>query len=317
MLRKGLAGLLLVLAASAAFAQAFGPAVTINGVEIPRSKVQAQADHLINQRGLGSGGMTQPSAYRKIQEEVIEQIVVQELLWQEAQRRGTVVGDAEVDQEFAKLKSSFDSELAFTFKIEEGGFTEETFRENIRQQMSVQNMIANDITEGVTVDDAAVETFYDENLDQMAIPERVHARHILVKFESGNDESRAAAEQKLAELAAQVEAGESFALLAIEHSEGPSGQKGGDLGYFERGQMVKEFDEVAFGAEPGAVVGPVETQFGLHLIKVEEHTAPGTVPLVEVEPKIREYLVQQTLYSTVEQLVEDLRANGDVEIHLF
>ena len=317
MLRKGLAGLLLVLAASAAFAQAFGPAVTINGVEIPRSKVQAQADHLINQRGLGSGGMTQPSAYRKIQEEVIEQIVVQELLWQEAQRRGTVVGDAEVDQEFAKLKSSFDSELAFTFKIEEGGFTEETFRENIRQQMSVQNMIANDITEGVTVDDAAVETFYDENLDQMAIPERVHARHILVKFESGNDESRAAAEKKLAELAEQVEAGESFALLAIEHSEGPSGQKGGDLGYFERGQMVKEFDEVAFGAEPGAVVGPVETQFGLHLIKVEEHTAPGTVPLVEVEPKIREYLVQQTLYSTVEQLVEDLRANGDVEIHLF
>ena len=317
MLKKGLAGLLLVFAASAAYAQAFGPAVTINGVEVPRSKVQAQADHLIDQRGIGSGGITQPSAYRKIQEEVIEQIVVQELLWQEAQRRGTVVGDAEVDQEFAKLKSSFDSELAFTFKIEEGGFTEETFRENIRQQMSVQNMIANDITEGVTVDDAAVETFYNENLDQMAIPERVHARHILVKFESGNDESRAAAEQKLAELAAQVEAGESFALLAIEHSEGPSGQKGGDLGYFERGQMVKEFDEVAFGAEPGAVVGPVETQFGLHLIKVEEHTAPGTVPLVEVEPKIREYLVQQTLYSTVEQLVEDLRANGDVEIHLF
>ena len=317
MLKKGLAGLLLVCLATAVNAQGFGPAVTINGIEIPRSKVQAQADHLINQRGLGSGGMTQPSAYRKIQEEVIEQIVVQELLWQEAQRRGTVVGDAEVDQEFAKLKSSFDSELAFTFKIEEGGFTEETFRENIRQQMSVQNMIANDITEGVTVDDAAVETFYDENLEQMAVPERVHARHILVKFESGNDESRAAAEQKLAELAAQVEAGESFALLAIEHSEGPSGQKGGDLGYFERGQMVKEFDDVAFEAEPGSIVGPVETQFGLHLIKVEEHTAPGTVPLAEVEPKIREYLVQQTLYSTVEQLVEDLRANGDVEIHLF
>ena len=306
-----------MFAASAACAQAFGPAVTINGVEVPRAKVQAQADHLINQRGIGSGGITQPSAYRKIQEEVIEQIVVQELLWQEAQRRGTVVGDDEVDQELAKLKSSFDSELAFTFKIEEGGFTEKTFRENVRQQMSVQNMIANDITESVTVEDAAVETFYNENLEQMAVPERVHARHILVKFEAGKEESRAAAEDKLADLAAQVEAGESFALLAIEHSEGPSGQKGGDLGYFERGQMVKEFDEVAFGAAPGAVVGPVETQFGLHLIKVEDHTAPGTVPLAEVEPQIRDYLQQQTLYSTVEQLVEDLRANGDVQVHLF
>ena len=317
MLKKGLAGLLLVFLATAANAQGFGPAVTINGVEIPRAKIQAQTDHLVNQRGLGSGGLTQPSAFRKIQEEIVEQVIVQELLWQEAQRRGAVVSDTEVDQEFARLKSSFDSELAFTFKIEEGGFTEQSFRENIRQQMSVQHMIANDITEGVTVDAAVVETFYNENIEQMAVPERVHARHILVKFESGNDESRAAAENKLAELAAQVEAGESFALLAIEHSEGPSGQKGGDLGYFERGQMVKEFDEAAFGAAPGAVVGPVETQFGLHLIKVEEHTAPGTVPLAEVEPKIREYLQQQTLYSAVEALIEDLRANGDVDIHLW
>lgn len=317
MLKKGLAGLLLVFLATVVNAQGFGPAVTINGVEIPRSKAQAQVDHLINQRGIGSGGITQPSAYRKIQEEVMEQIVVQELLWQEAQRRGTVIGDEKVDQEVAKLKSSFDSELAFTFKIEEGGFTEKTFRENIRQQMSVQHMIANDITEGITVDDAAVEAFYNENLEQMAVPERVHARHILVKFEAGNDASRAAAEKKLADLEAQVEAGESFALLAIEHSEGPSGQKGGDLGYFERGQMVKEFDDAAFGAKPGSIVGPVETQFGLHLIKVEEHTAPSTVPLTEVEPKIREYLAQQKLYSTVEQLIEDLRANGNVEIHLF
>jgi parvulin-like peptidyl-prolyl isomerase len=301
MLKKGLTGLLLVFVSSAAVSQSFGPAVTINDVEVPRSKVQAQADHLINQRGIGSGGITQPSAYRKIQEEVIEQIVVQD----------------EVDRELDRLKSSFESELAFTFKIEEGGFTEQTFRENIRQQMSVQGMIANDITESITVDATAIETFYNENLEQMAVPERVHARHILVKFESGNDESRAAAEKKLAGLAAQVKAGESFALLAIEHSEGPSGQKGGDLGYFERGQMVQEFDEVAFGAEPGSIVGPVETQFGLHLIKVEEHTAPGTVPLAEVEPQIREYLVQQTLYGTVEQLVEDLRATGDVEVHLW
>ena len=102
MLKKGLAGLLLVCLATVVNAQGFGPAVTINGVEIPRSKVQAQADHLINQRGIGSGGITQPSAYRKIQEEVIEQIVVQELLWQDAQRRGTVVGDEKVEQEVAK-----------------------------------------------------------------------------------------------------------------------------------------------------------------------------------------------------------------------
>lgn len=317
MFRKGLTGLVIVFMATSASAQGFGPAVTINGVEIPRAKVQAQTDHLVNQRGLGSGGITQPGAYQKIQEEVVEQVVVQELLWQEAQRRDVVVEDTVVEAEFQQLKKKFDSEMAFTFKIEEGGFTEETFRENIRQQMSVQNMISNDIAAKVVVDDAAIKEFYDANITEMAIPERVHARHILVKFDTSDAEARAAAEERLAKIRAKLDVGESFALVAIEHSEGPSSDKGGDLGYFGRGQMVKEFEDVAFTLEPGKVSGPVETQFGLHLIKVEDHVAEGVAPIADVQDKIRDYLAQQKLYSTVEQLIEDLRANGNVEIHLF
>ena len=116
--------LLLLIAAQSASAQGFGPAVTIDGVEFSRTKIEAQVDHLINQRGLGSGGITQPQTYRQIQEEVVEQIVVQELLWQEAKRRSFIVSEEEVGSELEKLKGSFDTTLAFQFKIKEGGFTE-------------------------------------------------------------------------------------------------------------------------------------------------------------------------------------------------
>ena len=88
---------------------------------------------------------------------------------------------------------------------------------------------------------------------------QVHAAHILVK---GEDKAR--------ELLAKVNAGESFSELAKKHSDCPSGKKGGDLGWFGRGQMVKEFEDAAFNGQKGATVGPVKTQFGFHLIKILE-----------------------------------------------
>ena len=86
----------------------YGPAVSVNGVDIPRAKVMAQTNHLINARGMGSGGITQPGTYRQIQDEVIEQLVVQELLWQEAKRKNFVVPEEDVDAAMAQAKSGFD-----------------------------------------------------------------------------------------------------------------------------------------------------------------------------------------------------------------
>jgi peptidyl-prolyl cis-trans isomerase C len=317
MKRQTIFGILALLAGVAVNAQGFGPAATINSVEIARLKVQMQSDHLVNQRGLGSGGITQPSAYRAIQEEIVERLIVQELLWQEAQRRGIVAGDDEVQAQLDKMKGGFENEMAFQFSIKEGGFTEETFRENIRQQRSVQNMIAGDITNSIVIDDTAVEQFYTENKDKMGIEEQIRARHILIKATGEDSAAKAVALEKIAVIQKRLDAGESFALVAIETSEGPSGSKGGDLGLFGRGQMVAAFEEVAFALQPGEVSGPVETQFGIHLIKLEERVAAETVPLETASPRIREYLSQQELYKSVETLITDLRETGDVKIHLW
>lgn len=310
-------GVVLLLSGFAANAQGFGPAATINGTEISRAKVQAQVDHLVNLRGMGSGGITQPSAYRKLQEEVIEQLIVQELLWQEAQRHRIVVSDAEVDEELSKLKNGFETEREFKFSIEAGGFTEETFRENIRQQRSVQSMIANEITKASVADDAEVEAFYNDNLDKMSVPEQIRARHILIKMDGDDDAAKAAAMVKINAIEKRLEAGESFPLVAIDTSEGPSGAKGGDLGLFGRGQMVGAFEEAAFALEPGEVSGPVETQFGFHLIKLEERVAAEQVPFETASLQIRDYLSQQKLQQTVEGLIVNLRETGDVQVLLW
>jgi len=318
MIRTAFIGAALLAFAQNAAGQLYGPAATVGDAEIPRAKVEAQVNHLVEVRGLGSGGITQPSTYRQIQEEVIEQLIVQELLWQEARRRDLIVDDSVVDTELQGLKGQFGSDMTFQFRIKEGGFTEDTFRENIRQQRSVQMMISEEIIPSIEIDDVQIAAFYEENIDSMQVEDQVRARHILISLEGDADGvARAQALAKIESIRTQVNEGASFAILATEHSEGPSAARGGDLGYFGRGAMVAAFEEAAFGLEPGEVSGVVETEFGLHLIKLEDRIEQVSVSLAEATPQIRDYLGQQALAESLESMVETLRAENKVQINLW
>ena len=100
----------------------------------------------------------------------------------------------------------------------------------------------------------------------------------------------------------------SFEDAAKKHSTCPSGQKGGDLGEFGRGQMVKEFEDATFSAEIGKIVGPVKTQFGYHLIKVEKRSDAGAASFDEVKESIRKMLMQQKQQEVYNAKVEELKA---------
>jgi peptidyl-prolyl cis-trans isomerase C len=308
--------LALTMIAGTAMAQLIGPAVTINGVSISREKVQAQVDHLINQRGMGSGGITQPSVYQQIRSEVAEQLIVQELLWQEAQRRGFVAEDQLVDDRLQEMKSGFDREQDFLFRIEEGGFTEKTYREDIKQQVSVRQLVAEGLAEETAVSDEDVEDFYNSNSELMGAPIEVHARHILISPESTSLADHQAAKAEADSILAEIREGADFIELATKRSEGPSAVKGGDLGYFGPGDMVPPFEKAAFAMQPGEVSEVVQTQFGYHVIRLEDRRGGATVPLNEAADQIRSYLGQQALENAIGDLVTRLRDEGEVEIYL-
>ena len=299
--------------AGSAWAQSFGPAVTINGENIPRDKFQAQVDHMINQRGLNSGGITQPAVFKQIQQEVVDQLIVQELLWQEAKRRNFIVEDEVVNERLQQMKSKFDTEQAFQFKIQAGGFTEETYREDIRQQVSVQRMISQGIASGISISDEDVEDFYKTNIDQMQRPIAVHARHILIKPASTDPEALQAAKDEADKILAEIRAGGDFVKLATDRSQAPSAPQGGDLGYFGAGQMVEPFEKAAFSLQQGEISELVQTQFGYHIIRLEDRRGGDTAPVEDVADQIRAYLGQQKLQSEVETLVMTLRNVGEVQ----
>lgn len=162
----------------------------------------------------------------------------------------------------------------------------------------------------VAVTDEAMHKVYDEAVKQMGQEKEVHARHILIRVTPGDEKASQAAEEKIKAVIARLKKGEDFATVAKEVTEDPSGKaNGGDLGYFTKDQMVPEFAEVAFKLEKGQISEPVKTQFGWHVIKVEDTRMKQPPKFDEVKPQIEQYVVRKAQAD----LVTKLRADAKIE----
>lgn len=165
-----------------------------------------------------------------------------------------------------------------------------------RKEILAQLAVAESI-KGITVTNEEAQAYYEANKSQFLTGETVQAKHILV-----------ATEDKCNEILEMITKGDkSFEDAAKELSTCPSGQKGGDLGSFGRGQMVKEFEDAAFNAEIGHIVGPVKTQFGYHLIKVEKKNASQTSSFENVADSIKQSLIKQKQNDLYAEKIKELK----------
>lgn len=204
------------------------------------------------------------------------------------QFRGQFLEQLIIYRAYAKMAEDMKLDETETFKK-----VMETARKDVLADMAI-----NETLKGITVTDEEVKAFYETNPQHFEKGAAVSAKHILV-----------AEEQNCQEILDAIVKGEKeFEAAAKEYSTCPSGANGGDLGEFGKGQMVKEFEEAAFAAEIGEVVGPVKTQFGYHLIKVEKKSDASVIPFAEVEEKIRRTVLQQKQNLAYTEKVEELKA---------
>src|SRR5262252_1775006 len=157
----------------------------------------------------------------------------------------------------------------------------------------------------------ALRKIYEDATKNMGGQQEVHARHILFRVNDPNDQAASkAAEDKVKNTIERIKKGEDFATLAKALTEDPSGkQDGGDLGYFTRDQMVPEFSEVAFTLEKGQLSGPIKTQFGWHVLKVEDKRMREPPPFDQVRGEIERFASRKAQVD----LVTKLRASAKVE----
>ena len=159
--------------------------------------------------------------------------------------------------------------------------------------------------------DANLHKVYDDATKQMGAEQEVHARHILFRVMNPTDAAASkAAEAKVKAVIDRVKKGEDFAKLANELTEDPSGKEnGGDLGYFTKDQMVPEFSDIAFKLDKGQVSDPVKTQFGWHVLKVEDKRKRQPPAFDKVRDQVENYAVRKAQV----ELVGKLRADAKIE----
>lgn len=174
--------------------------------------------------------------------------------------------------------------------------------EMAKKEILIQTSISK-IMSDVTVTDSELEEYYKANQQMFTNQPTVTAKHILVDTL-----------EKATDIKTEIVNGKAFEEAAVEHSTCPSNAQGGSLGSFTRGQMVPEFEDAAFGLEIGVVSEPVQTQFGYHLIKVEDKIESAVKPFSEVKDMIKERVLQEKQALKYTNFVNELKEKNQVEI---
>lgn len=247
---------------------------------------------------------------------VLERLINFRLLLQEARARGIEVAPAEVDAQMAALARRFPSADALREALIIRGVTLEMLRDDARRDLRVGKLVAAETGRDVTVPDDDVRRFYDQNLERFRQPEAARASHIFVRVGTDLDEkARNGLRVKAESLKRLALRGDDFAMLARNYSEDrATGQRGGDLGWFAKGQTPKEFDEAVFTLQPNEIGGPVKTSDGYHIVKMHERRAARVQGFDEVASDIAAFLLRQKQEQLTVTLINQLRAKAKIDI---
>ena len=232
-------------------------------------------------------------------QETLDYLITQKIFELEAEKQKVNVSGEDIDQELQDLKDYYGGEEALNQILATNGMTLDDLKERLITNVQIKKLLEPEIN--ITEDE--MKEYFNTNKDTFGEPEQVKARHILV-----------ADEETAKEVMGKLDAGEDFAELAKEYSIDPgSKENGGELGFFGRGDMVPEFDEAAFSLAAGEISEPVKTDFGYHIIQVEEKKEAIEANYEDNKNEIKDILFDQKMQSTYGPWLEDKRSQYKIE----
>lgn len=286
----------------------------VNGTVITEGEYLRELDRY-SERIESTGSSLDEMDMSEVKKVVIENIIGMILMYQKSREEGITLEKDAVDNEFEKIKAQYSDEKSFKEFLEQNNVSEEIIRIQIVRGMTIQKFLKQQFIDTTTIDDTEVKSFYDNNPNQFKRPEAVNVSHIIIKVDPEADkDQRKTAKDTLEKIAGQIKSGEDFSALAKEYSQGPSSENGGHLGFIQRGQTLKQFEEAAFALEPGNVSDIVETEAGYHLIKVTDRQREGSFSFDEVKDSLKSFLKERKILDSISKYVSKLRAEADVKI---
>lgn len=284
-------------------------------VALVNDEVITEAD--VNQRvndALEDGEGALPSAgdAEGMHETILQRLIEQRLILQEAKRAGIVASSDQVALRVDALRKRFATEEEFQQSLVDSNLNEEQLKEKIRDQLLVRQLIDAKVRAKVVVSPQEVSRELAQHPDRAKPGDRVRASDILVRVgETRSEEQARALIQRLKQQASQ---GADFAALAKQHSEDPHAGEGGAMGWVAQGELLPELDAALFTLTPGEVSEPIQTRLGFHLLKVEERRAASSLSVTEANMAIYEQMFQQKFERAFSRWLNELKRDAYIEI---
>jgi len=275
-----------------------GAVAVVDGSEVTRTSLdellaRAKKSYTAQQREFPKAGTAE---YQQLQTQAVAFLVQREEYAREADELGVEVTEAQITTKIADVKKQYfgGDQKRFEEGLQAQGYTEDSLRADIRAQLFTEGIYAK-VTKAVTVSDADVKKFYDDNKDRYTVAESRSVRHILVKTKAEADR-----------IHAQLADGADFAALAKQSSIDPGSKDQGGKLTVSRGQTVKPFDTAAFALKTNELSQPIKTQYGFHLIQPLAAVKPASVtPFDQVKAQIRTQLTSERKNTAVNEWVSD------------
>jgi peptidyl-prolyl cis-trans isomerase C len=266
---------------------------TVGDVRITQDQVNRMMD------GLDKPGLS-PSELRG---EAIEELIAQELLYQEAERRGIEIGEAEVAAQMDLLRREFLSQQAFEEAKKNGDLSDQAIRRQLRRDLAIARLLNAEIYDRLTVDPE----------EMVARPREVRELYIYRRIYPGAPESKhQEAWEKMRQAREKLLAGEDFGEVVKEYSQSGLAKYGGDAGFIAY-NPTNELNKALFALKEGQISDIIETKWGLYILKAEEIRPERMQAFGELEPKLQRIVLQRRMQEKLDEFVEELKRQTDVE----
>ena len=296
----------------------------VNGVDIQSKYIEFRMNQILK-------NVKRPLTIREktsVVKDLIEKEIVRELVNQQGKKNNLKVGSGLIEKEMTALRKPYDSDEEIEKALGARNITIDDLKKSITVDINARKLLNQEIKGKITISDADVKKYYEENKHKFHRPESYRARHILAaifppdmlrstpvtELQNKKEELTQKAEEKIDKIIKELKEGANFEELAKRISDDEaSRENGGDLDVIYKGIFDPTFDEAVSKLNPGEISGKVETQFGFHVIKLTEKRPPEQAPFKELEEAIQKHLFMEEAKVLVASYVEDLKKEAKIK----
>ena len=248
----------------------------------------------------------------QIKKDILNQIIEDKLVLSRAKELGIKVAESEINERLDYIKNGFSSEDDFYKTLETQGVTIANLKDRYRDQIMMKKLVDYEVKSKISVLPSETNDYYEKHKDQFRENDKYRVKNILIKAK--DDVSFELARIEIENIYNKLKEGENFDDLAIQYSQGPNAEKGGDMGYIEQGQMLEVLDKAIFKLKPGEFSEPIKSEIGYHVFKTEDIKHGRQASLEEVQKNLQMIIFQDKFKAQVNEWLSNLKKKAYISI---